>query len=399
MHYLRSTWFLFACFFITACDTEPTFVMELEPPGKGPHSVGSTNMEVASAFADTGDEAMHEFLLGRPERSGHGRYLADVLKNPDSAWITDVSVPEDRSLYGPASGQNLPVVTFLTYPSSEGSQTNSYTFPYHDEQYGEFENMLGANETPRFADPDARYPLIVLAHGANAHGIYDVGHAHDLSRHGYIVAVIIYGDDRTANPDGSNRHLGFLRPLITKAVIDSVLDSETFGPHVDADNIGISGHSFGGFTTLALAGGPIYGNAASVTDERIKAGVIAAPWVGHKQQGKDLFAFGDNNAGLNQVTAPVLFAFGTNDEVTLASYILAAAKQLSGPTYVIEFVDQPHVFEGGSWEDRNGWELLFFNAYLKHDAKALDKLKVGDSMKGGNEDRQLFDYQKLNGIE
>ncbi len=86
--------------------------------------------------------------------------------------------------------------------------------------------------------------------------------------------------------------------------------------------------------------------------------------------------------------------FGTKDDVTLASFILPAARQLSGPTYVIELVDQPHVFEGGSWEDRNNWELLFFSAYLKGDPKSLATLKTARSMKGGNEDVQLFDYQQ-----
>ena len=69
-------------------------------------------------------------------------------------------------------------------------------------------------------------------------------------------------------------------------------------------------------------------------------------------------------------------------------------KKLGGPTYVVELIDQPHVFEGGSWQDRDNWELLFFNAYLKNDAGALAALEVSDSMQGGNADRQLFDYQR-----
>jgi hypothetical protein len=68
-------------------------------------------------------------------------------------------------------------------------------------------------------------------------------------------------------------------------------------------------------------------------------------------------------------------------------------KQLSGPTYVVELVDQPHVFEPGSWQDRDRWEQLFFDAYLKDDQSSLRKLKETRSMDGGNEDVQLFDYQ------
>ena len=172
------------------------------------------------------------------------------------------------------------------------------------------------------------------------------------------------------------------------------MESDTFGPHIDADNIGITGHSFGGFTALAIAGGPYLGNPATVSDERIKAGVIAAPWVGGHYDGEDVFGFGPDNTDLGKVDVPMISFFGTRDEVTTADFILPAMKQLSGPTYVIELVDQPHVFEGGSWEDRNAWEKLFFAAYLKGDPQALETLGTARSMKGGNEDIQLFEYQK-----
>ncbi len=351
-------------------------------------------MEVASEFADIGDEAMHEYLLGRAEKPDHSRYLADILKYPESAFVVDVLVPEEPALYGPASGMTLPIVTFLTFPTKAKTQRNSYAFPYYDARYGIFEDMLDAGEVPSFADPDERYPLIILAHGASAHGIYDVRHAHALASHGYIVAVLNYGDDRTANAQEINHHASFLRPFLTKAVLDSLLESDTFAAHIDTDNIGISGHSFGGFTALAVAGGPYQGNTATVSDQRIKAGVIAAPWVGGTYEGNEFFAFGPDNSELRRVTIPMICFFGTRDEVTLASYILPAAKQLSGPTYVVELVDQPHIFEQGSWEDRDNWELLFFSAYLKHDPASLAALKSARSMKGGNEDVQLFDYQR-----
>jgi predicted dienelactone hydrolase len=352
-------------------------------------------MEVSAEYAGVGDDEMHALLLGRAAESGQPRYFADILKYPESAWVTQVPVPDDDTLYGPASGMTLPVVTFVAFPSRARNQQGLYSFPYHDALYGSFEDMLGPGEQPVFANPSERYPLIILAHGAQAHGLYDVRHAHRLASHGYVVAVINYGDDRTAEVDTQNAHVAYLRPLLTKAVLDSLLDSETFGPHIDAANIGISGHSFGGFTALALAGGPFQGNISTVRDERITAGVLAAPWVGHIQDGNDFFSFGPNNSGLNRINIPVICFFGTKDENTLASFILPAMRELSGPTYVVELVDQPHVFEQGSWEDRDNWELLFFSAYLKHDNASFALLGTARSMKGGNEDVQLFDYQRL----
>ena len=254
--------------------------------------------------------------------------------------------------------------------------------------------MLAPGEVPNIANAEAKYPLVVIAHGAESHGLYDVAHAHLLASHGYIVAVITYGDGRTASPNEPNFHVGYLRPLLTSRVIDSLLASREFGPSIDTDNIGLAGHSYGGFTTLATAGGPFLGNAETVHDPRVKAGVVTAPWVGGHYDGTDLFAFGDNNVGLKSVSVPILCAYGSKDDVTLASFILPAMEQLSGPRYVIEMVDQPHIFSEASWDDRNNWELLFFNAYLKNDTEALARLQTATSMAGGNEDIQRFEYQQ-----
>jgi predicted dienelactone hydrolase len=390
----KSIWAVLLCSISLVCQAGTNMQTELEPFTTGPYAVGSTNMQVSEKYVNIGDEEMHQYLLGIPVSAQQPRYITDLLKFPDLAWVTQVQVPKQADLYGSASGQTLPVVSYLTYPTTKPQSRNSYAFPYHDSVYGVFEHMLVADESPIFAESISRYPLIMLAHGASAHGIYDIEHAQSLARQGYIVAVVFYGDERSVNADGSYEHAGFLRPLVTQAVLDSILQSETFGPHIDLDNIGISGHSFGGFTALAIAGGDIQGRGDSVSDPRFTAAVIAAPWVGHYEKQKEVFAFGGNNTGLKPVKTPVLTLFGTKDKSTLASFILPATKHFAGPSYVVELIDQPHIFESGSWQDRNNWEMLFFAAYLKDDKQALQKLKLGLSMKGSNQDLQRLEYQR-----
>ncbi len=372
---------------------QKTFI-DLEPKGTGTFTVGSTNLQVSSDFEGIGDKAMHEILLGRSANPSQSKFITNILEHPESALIIDVAVPNTPKIYGHTSGKKLPVPIFVTYPTIPKEQTKKYAFPYFKSTYGVFENMLDVGKSPVFANPKARYPLIVLAHGSSSHPIYGVEHAHKLARHGYIVASIFYGDDRNINFKTDNSHLPYLRSLITKAVIDSLVSSKIFGENIDSDKIGISGHSLGGFTGLAIAGGKFQGNSATVNDSRIKAGVLAAPWVGHSYNGQSIFAFGKDNKGLKRVTAPMLWLFGTNDKAAPSSYILPASKQTSGPSYVVELVGQPHIFEKGSWEDRDAWELLFFDAYLKNDDAAIESLKIGRSMKRGNDDIQLFDYQK-----
>lgn len=359
------------------------------------YAVNSTNMEVAIEYESINNEQMHAYLLGQNDEKNHSRYISDIMKYPESAWITEVSIPNETEIYGPLSGQLLPVLSYITFPSNEDAAQTKYSFPYHNDAYGSFENMLGPEELPSFADPKHRYPLIILAHGLSAHGIYEVEHAQNLASQGYIVAVIFYGDDRNMVKGSQNHHLDFLRPLLTKSVLDSIIQSRAFGGNIDTNSIGISGHSFGGFTALALAGGKINENPLSVVDPRIKACVIAAPWVGGKVNGRNVFCFGEHNAGLKQVSAPIICLFGSKDESTLSSFILPATKRLSGPRYVIELIDQAHIFEKSSWQDRNNWEALFFSAYLKNDATALDRLRLTPSISHRKQDIQLFDYQKL----
>ena len=362
---------------------------------RGPYAVGSTNMRVVQSIAAAGDDVLHSLMLGHA--SGGDERKAEfsaVLTHRDAAWITSVQVPETAALYGPASGAQLDVVSFVTFPEKTPTTPNRYAFPYANGRYGAFEDMLAPGESPEFPGSDERFPLVVIAHGSESHGLYDVAHAHWLASHGYIVAVLTYGDGRTALEDDPNFHIGYLRPLMTSRVIDSLLASPVFGPRIDTDNIGLAGHSYGGFTTLATTGGPFLGNTDTVYDSRVKAGVVTAPWVGGHYDGNDFHAFGANNAGLENITVPILCAFGPNDEVTLASFILPAMQRLSGPRYVIEMVGQKHIFEDASWDDRNNWELLFFNAYLKNDTEALALLASKTSMPGGNEDRQLFEYQR-----
>ena len=254
--------------------------------------------------------------------------------------------------------------------------------------------MLAPGEKPQLAKAQEKYPLVILSHGSNAHGIFDIGHANDIARHGYIVAVITYSENRNYSLTGYTQAIEYLRPLATKTVIDSVLNSEEFGPYIDTKNIAMSGFSYGGFTSLATAGGKIHEQERTAHHPMISAAVIAAPWTGNTYNGNDYFAFGPGHKGLEKLEIPVLTLFGSKDDVTTPEYILPAVKQLKGPRYVVELVDQTHGLEEGSWQDRNNWEILFLNAYLKNDKEALAKLKKGSSMAEGNQDRQLFEYQQ-----
>ncbi len=391
---MTNSFHLIIIFLISFFISQSIIANEIKPFPKGHFSVASTNMEIADKFISIGDDKMHKYLLGIAKTKDSTGYIADILKHPNSTFIRHISIPNKPGLYGASSGKTLPILSFISYPTKPKLKRNPYTFPYFNGKFGVFEHMLAPDEKIEIAESNKKYPLVILTHGSSSHGIYSVKHAHSLASKGYIVVVIMYGDDRNA-PGNTFDQIAFLRPLLTKSILDSILDSEEFGDHIDTNNIGISGHSLGGYTTLAISGGPFLGNPQTVYDKRITAGVMAAPWVGGNYNGNSFYAFGPNNEGLKSITIPMLSLFGTKDQATLSSFILPAMKHLSGPTYVVELIDQPHIFEDGSWEDKENWELWFFDAYLKGNKESLKVLTTAKSMQGGNQDVQLFEYQKL----
>lgn len=380
---------------LQSISTSDSYARELTPLEAGSLPVASTNFMIADEHASLTDSDIDNYLIGETRLFWQDRYIADLLAYPEAAWSFNITVPDHEELYGHISNEELTVTSFVTYPTEVIDNPRPYDFPYHNSAYGSFQHMLMPGEQPKISKARDKYPLIVLSHGGSAHGVYDIGHANDLASQGYIVAVIMYGDNRNLKLFGNNEHRTYLRPLITKAVVDSLIKSPTFGSYIEADNVGISGHSFGGFTALASAGAKAGGEPNASTDPRTKAIVLAAPWVGRTHDGETYYAFGDENESLKNITIPTISFVATKDDITTPESILPAMKLLNGPTYVIELVDQPHTFEDGSWRDRNNWEIIFFNAHLKDDKAAQALLKEGTSMNGGNVDRQLMEYQRL----
>ncbi|MGO4716568.1 alpha/beta hydrolase family protein [Bradyrhizobium sp. 2TAF24] len=126
--------------------------------------------------------------------------------------------------------------------------------------------FVSAGRAARDAEPAAgRHPLILLSHGfgGTASDLAWLGVA--LAAHGFIAAAINHpgnnGDDGSTVEGAA---LSWLRAVDLSTVIDALRDDNTFGRRIDPARIGAAGHSFGGYTVIALAGG--------ITDpERLRA--------------------------------------------------------------------------------------------------------------------------------
>jgi hypothetical protein len=107
------------------------------------------------------------------------------------------------------------------------------------------------------------------------------------------------------------------RPKYTKMVIDWFYNSKEFSKHLKLDNVSIIGHSMGGYTALAVAGGV----PTSLPDEsldklpqqlnvehgnRIKTLVLLAPAT----------VWFNQSGALDEVKCPILMYIGTKDNIS-----------------------------------------------------------------------------------
>lgn len=100
-----------------------------------------------------------------------------------------------------------------------------------------------------------RFPLVVLSHGMFGNAYNQAWLAAALAARGHVVAAINHPGTSTWLRDADQRRELWERPGDISRVIDHVLAAPGLAGHVDPDRIFVAGHSLGGFTALALAGG------------------------------------------------------------------------------------------------------------------------------------------------
>lgn len=101
-----------------------------------------------------------------------------------------------------------------------------------------------------------RHPLVLVSHGTGSH---ELGHAwlgQSLSAAGYIVAALRHAGDDYEDRSAMVRTDYFeRRPRQVSALLNALLSDPAWSAHIDTSKIAVIGHSAGGYTALALAGG------------------------------------------------------------------------------------------------------------------------------------------------
>ena len=156
---------------------------------------------------------------------------------------------------------------------------------------------------------EGQFPLIIISHGnGGSHLLYRTISTY-LAKNGHIVAMLEhYGNNRNNNELENTTENLIARPRHVSLTIDFLLSDNWFSKNIAQDKIGVIGHSMGGYTALALAGGVPRTREGLVvevsSDSRIKAIVLLAPGTGWFMN------------SLDKVTIPILMFTAEHDPIT-----------------------------------------------------------------------------------
>jgi predicted dienelactone hydrolase len=185
-----------------------------------------------------------------------------------------------RTIAVPDPVQGVSIPLRMLYPATAAERT---------ERVGPYEIEV-ATESP--AVP-GRYPLVIISHGGGGSPLTHRGLAGYLVRAGFVVVL----PEHLGNSRSDNRLEGTIanlenRPRHIRLVIDAVLGDDRLGAVLLRDQIALIGHSMGGYTALAVAGGrPTTGPIETPPpdtprpvqvrrDRRVRALVLLAPACG-----------------------------------------------------------------------------------------------------------------------
>jgi len=216
-----------------------------------------------------------------------------------------VSIPDPRT--------GKTITADLWYPAADGAKGTFARYSLLPTAY--FDSKVAIEDAPIHSA--GGFPFVVYSHGSGGQSFVASFLTEDLASHGYVVL--------SANHDGNtaaDQLLGnsvsqdvndFLRPNVVKAEIDWALAQSSgeasaypaLKGAIDEARIGLVGHSYGGYTALATAGGHSGPGGTITPDPRIKAVVGQAPYTRRL-----------SDAELIGIKIPVMLMVGTKDTTT-----------------------------------------------------------------------------------
>jgi fermentation-respiration switch protein FrsA (DUF1100 family) len=386
------------------------------PPGH--FKVACSNVEQDTSRMAPGT-VVTDYWDGFPV-NGTDHYVTEILAHPESAFVYDALVPDERSVYPGHAGDLVTFAAIVCYPTGATNTDPDYKLPLtgdvvpHMALPGNAPKIITAcSVSVCFPELDlpVQLPLIVFSHGLTGSPI-DSGYIQaivQLAAQGFMVAAPFHGDPRF-----SRIHLGdvndlyylydqfdrvlemqLMRPLSLKVMVDKLLADPRYAAGIDPDRIVGFGASLGGEAMMLLLGARVTTTLgkqcsdAAVHDPRIKAAVGYVPFAGWSF----LPAFCAGQSGAKSVNRPFLAISGTADTTAPLAMAKEAVDQFQSSRYMVEFVAGQHELRPEDAGDLFTWTLTFLHAYVPNPlaSMAMARFIKMDQVVGGREDHVILD--------
>ncbi len=237
-----------------------------------------------------------------------------------------------------------PLVTDVWYPADSGTTGEPSVYEFIPGI--SYPSELALAGVPVAAD--APFPLVVYSHGSGGLRYIASYFTELLASHGFVVAAVDHvgntAIEAIAGGEPSNEQIAVDRLGDTTALITELLTvsdqppgddplAATLSGSIDADRIGVTGHSFGGFTAIGAVSGFENDLASVAADDRIDAVAAIAPATRF---------FSDEE--LESVDVPTLLLSGTADETTSIEENTERPWELIAgrPLWRVDLVDAGH---------------------------------------------------------
>lgn len=140
-----------------------------------------------------------------------------------------------------------PLEGFVWYPAAPGQ--GPAEIAHGNPVWQGIEVIMNAEAQP------GPHPFVVLSHGMYGNAMNQTWLADALVEQGFVVAAVSHPGTSTWARDPDHARALWDRPGDISRVIDHALGDPALAGLIDPDRIYMAGHSLGGFTALALAGG------------------------------------------------------------------------------------------------------------------------------------------------
>lgn len=318
----------------------------------------------------------------------------------------DLDMPGEHAVgFTIAQRGDVPLKTW--YPTADSGPAHTYPvvlkFPGFPAEPVDFPGNAQLDATPE----EGPFPVVVLSHGFSLSAEWYSPMAEHLASHGFVVVAPEHDEADWAQ---DVVHASVARPLDVSLALDHVEDEL---PYADIDHVAVVGHSYGGFTALAVGGArfdleglaercgpvedpfmagffctPFLEGTEQLASTRLLSDVPTGLWPSQRDDrvdaivpiAGDAYLFGER--GLADVEVPALFLGGTADTGTPWTWgaELGYANVSSDERYLVGLEGGEHMLpaiscDGMAWVDALPPEYAGYfcddPAWSKQDAHAV----------------------------